>query len=95
MWLIRFKFLICYDILDSCERIFFRKDDDYWDYAFNCACETKSGQTDPVYQEGIFNLSINCAKVSAKHQVKRYIEISAGSMYSSDKVSGIYMLILK
>lgn len=52
----------------------------------NCAGETKLGQTDPVYQEGILKLSLNCANESAHHNVKHYIELSSGKMYSSDKV---------
>ena len=57
-----------------------------WDYVVNCACETKPGQTDPVYREGILKLSLNCATEAAKINVKRFVEISAGNMYSSEKV---------
>lgn len=52
----------------------------------NCAGETKSGQTDPVYEEGILKLSLNCAREAALHNVKHYIEISSGNMFSSEKV---------
>lgn len=52
---------------------------------FNCAGETKSGQTDPVYKEGIYKLSMNCAQQAAKIGVARYIEISSGNMSSSEK----------
>ena len=52
----------------------------------NCACETKPGQTDPVYREGILKLSLNCASEAAKIKVKRFVEISTGTMYSSEKV---------
>lgn len=51
----------------------------------NCASETKLGQTDPVYKEGIFKLSVNCAKEAAACKVNRYIEISSGQMFSSEK----------
>lgn len=72
---------------ESCEKAFLANDGfSAWDYVINCACETKSGQTDPVYEEGILNLSSNCAKSAAKYGVKHYVEISSGNMYSSDKV---------
>lgn len=52
----------------------------------NCAGETKPGQTDPVYKEGILKLSLNCARQAALLKVKRYVELSSGNMYSSEKV---------
>lgn len=55
-------------------------------YVFNCAGETKSGQTDPVYKEGIYKLSMNCAQQAAKIGAERYVEISAGNFSSSEKV---------
>jgi hypothetical protein len=58
-----------------------------WDYVINCACETKPGQTDPVYREGILKLSLNCAVEAAKLNVKRFVEVSSGHMCSSNKVS--------
>ncbi|XP_054280656.1 uncharacterized protein LOC128998511 [Macrosteles quadrilineatus] len=57
-----------------------------FDYAINCAGETKPGQTDQVYEEGIYKVSMNCASAAAKHGVKRYLEISSGQMDSNDKV---------
>lgn len=56
-----------------------------FDYVINCAGETKYGQTDPIYQEGVYKLSLNCAKQAADHNVKRYIEISSGQMYNAEK----------
>ncbi|OWF49963.1 dTDP-D-glucose 4,6-dehydratase-like isoform X2 [Mizuhopecten yessoensis] len=56
-----------------------------FDYVINLAAETKYGQTDPVYQEGINRLSTNCAAEAMDHKVKLYIEFSSGQMYSSDK----------
>ncbi|XP_012268433.2 uncharacterized protein LOC105693225 [Athalia rosae] len=53
---------------------------------FNCAGETKYGQTDPVYKEGIHKLSINCAQETAKLHADRYVEISSGHLSSSDKI---------
>ncbi|XP_029644572.1 dTDP-glucose 4,6-dehydratase isoform X3 [Octopus sinensis] len=56
-----------------------------FDFAINLAAETKYGQTDPVYQEGIVKLSLNCAREAAKRNVKIYIEASSSQMYSADK----------
>ncbi|XP_034235426.1 uncharacterized protein LOC117641845 [Thrips palmi] len=56
-----------------------------WDYVINCACEMKSGQTDPVYKEGIVKLSVNCATEAAAHKVKMFVELSTGHMASNDK----------
>ncbi|XP_074096679.1 uncharacterized protein LOC141525885 [Cotesia typhae] len=67
----------------SCQNAFVT--DNPIDYVFNCAGETKSGQTDPVYREGIYKLSINCAQHAAKLGVKRFVEISSGNMSSSEK----------
>ncbi|XP_071055253.1 uncharacterized protein [Onthophagus taurus] len=70
---------------ESCSNAF-STDDFSWDFVINCAGETKYGQTDPVYCEGILNLSLNCARESAKHLVRRYVEISSGQMYSNEKI---------
>ncbi|KAL7293658.1 hypothetical protein TKK_0012737 [Trichogramma kaykai] len=48
-------------------------------YVINCAGETKTGQTDPVYREGIYKLSINCAQQAATIGAEHYIELSAGN----------------
>ncbi|XP_058798681.1 UDP-glucose 4-epimerase isoform X2 [Phymastichus coffea] len=55
-------------------------------YIFNCAGETKSGQTDPVYKEGIYKLSINCAQQAAKLGIEHYVEISSGNFICSEKM---------
>lgn len=54
---------------------------------FNCAAETRPGQTDAVYNEGIYKLSVNCASESAASKCKRYVELSSGNMASSDQTS--------
>ncbi|XP_041968049.1 uncharacterized protein LOC121725250 [Aricia agestis] len=56
-----------------------------WDLVVNCAGETRVGQMEAVYAEGIVTLSVNVAKHCAKLNVGRLIEISSGQMYSSDK----------
>ncbi|EEZ97930.1 uncharacterized protein LOC659370 [Tribolium castaneum] len=68
---------------ESCKNAF--SCDSNWDFVVNCAGETKLGQTDPIYEEGILKLSLNCAREAAKQNVKHYIELSSGKMHSSDK----------
>lgn len=70
----------------SCQNAFKTDDASGWDYVVNCAAETKPGQTDPVYQEGILKLTTNCANEAVKYRVKRFVELSTGSMCSSEKV---------
>lgn len=72
-------------LAESCKNAFHSSDGSTWDYVVNCAGETKSGQTDPVYKEGILKLSLNCAKESAAQGVKHYVELSSGNMHSSEK----------
>jgi len=68
----------------SCQNAF--SSDEPIDYVFNCAGETKSGLTDPVYKEGIYKLSLNCAQQAAKIRVLHYVEISSGNLNASEKV---------
>lgn len=58
-----------------------------WDYVINLAAETKLNQTRTVYEQGIVPLSVGCAELAAKHQVKRYIELSDSHCYSAKKVN--------
>lgn len=69
----------------SCQNAF--SSDEPIDYVFNCAGETKSGLTDPVYKEGIYKLSLNCAQQAAKIGASHYVEISSGNLSTSEKVS--------
>lgn len=57
-----------------------------WDIVFNCAAETRYGQNDAVYYEGIFKLSMNCINEAIKTSVRRYIEFSSGNMLSSEQM---------
>ncbi|KAK6185056.1 hypothetical protein SNE40_007377 [Patella caerulea] len=63
----------------------FSDDGNSFDYVVNLAAETKYGQSDPVYKEGIVKLSQMCIQTAAKHKVKMYIEFSTGQMHSTDK----------
>ncbi|KAG1056488.1 hypothetical protein G6F43_001635 [Rhizopus delemar] len=58
-----------------------------FDYVFNFAAETKYSQVKEVYQDRIFNLSVNCAKEAAKHKVKVFIEMSTAEVYESNTKS--------
>ncbi|XP_042905232.1 dTDP-glucose 4,6-dehydratase isoform X2 [Parasteatoda tepidariorum] len=68
----------------SCQNAF-ADDEGPYDFVVNLAAETKMGQTDAVYREGIVKLSVNCAKEAVKHNVKRFIEISSSHVHSSEK----------
>ncbi|XP_053605815.1 uncharacterized protein LOC128672591 [Plodia interpunctella] len=56
-----------------------------WGLVVNCAGETRVGQSEAVYSEGIYTLSCNVAKQCAALKVPRLVEISSGYMYSKDK----------
>ncbi|CAD5122838.1 DgyrCDS11242 [Dimorphilus gyrociliatus] len=56
-----------------------------YEYVVNCAAETKHGHNDAVYKEGIYKLSLNCSKESAKRNVKKYIELSTCRIFDSEK----------
>lgn len=68
----------------SCEAAF---GEEMWDWVINAAGETKTGQVEAVYREGIVRLSTNCATEAAKRKVKVYLEISTGNMGSDEKVA--------
>lgn len=53
----------------------------------NCAAETRPGQTEAVYEEGITKVSLNCARQVAAlaNSDVRFVELSSGNMLSSDK----------
>lgn len=70
----------------SCQNAFKTDDPSGWDYVINCAAETKPSQTDAVYQEGIVKLAVNCANEAVKYRAKRFVELSTGSMCSSEKI---------
>jgi len=49
---------------------------------FNLAAETKYGQTDEVYNEKVFDLSVKCGTEAAKQGVDRFVEVSTAQIYS-------------
>jgi len=56
-------------------------DGKHYDYVINLAAETKYGHNDEVYKERVYHLSLACAKEAAKHNVKRFIEVSTAQVY--------------
>jgi len=52
-----------------------------YDYIINLAAETKYGHNDEVYAERVEHLSLACAKEAAKHNPKRFIEVSTAQVY--------------
>ncbi|KAK2168956.1 hypothetical protein LSH36_13g22038 [Paralvinella palmiformis] len=56
-----------------------------FDFVINCASETKMGQSEAVYHDGVYKLSCNCAEEAGRHKVRRYIEMSTTQFGSSDK----------
>lgn len=72
----------------SIEKVFQPEGDEKhgWDWVFNLAAETKYGQTDEVYDEKVYMLSVNCAKQAATQKVGCFIEMSTAQVYDADKV---------
>ncbi|KAH9628103.1 hypothetical protein HF086_018319 [Spodoptera exigua] len=71
--------------MTSCASALDPGDGAVWGLVVNCAGETRVGQTEAVYSEGIYTLSLNVARQCAKLKVDRLVEISSGQMHSSDK----------
>jgi len=61
------------------------EDGSKWNYVFNLAGETKYGQTDAVYQEKVFDVSVKTATEAAKVGVDRFIEVSTAQVYEAGK----------
>jgi len=67
------------------EKIFTRDDGTEYDYVFNLAAETKYGQSEAVYDEKVYGLSVTCAKEAAKRNIKAFVELSTAQIYDGDK----------
>jgi len=67
------------------EKIFTRDDGTEYDYVFNLAAETKYGQSEAVYDEKVYGLSVTCAKEAAKRNIKVFVELSTAQIYDGDK----------
>jgi len=71
----------------GCEKAFENIDPDI-NYVFNLASETRKGQSEGVYREGIYKLSINVVQQVAskfRDSLKLFIEFSTGTLYSNEK----------
>ena len=58
-----------------------------FDYVVNCGVGVRYGQAEEVYKESVLQLDLNCAKKAGELKVKKYIQISTGQVYSSDKLA--------
>ncbi|KAI8819668.1 uncharacterized protein EV422DRAFT_588472 [Fimicolochytrium jonesii] len=67
------------------EKIYTKDDGSAFDYVINLAAETKYGQSDEVYDERTYQLSVAVAKEAAKRKVKVFVEVSTAQVYESDK----------
>ncbi|EPS39155.1 hypothetical protein H072_7097 [Dactylellina haptotyla CBS 200.50] len=65
----------------SVRKVFEREGGSTFDFVFNCAGETKYGQTDGTYQEKNVDLPVACAKEAARRGVKLFVELSEGRVY--------------
>ncbi|KAJ3083563.1 hypothetical protein HK102_001015 [Quaeritorhiza haematococci] len=67
----------------SAERVFNLPDGKEFDYVFNLAAETKYGQSEEVYEEKVYQVTVTAAKEAAKRKVKAFIEVSTAQVYES------------
>jgi len=63
----------------------FKVDGGKFNIVFNLAAETKYGQTDAVYAEKVYDLSIKVGTEAAKQGVDRFIEVSTAQVYEAGK----------
>jgi len=66
----------------SIQRMYTIEEGGKFQLVFNLAAETQYGQTDEVYNEKVFDLSVKCATEAAKQGVERFIEASTAQVYS-------------
>eukprot|EP01087_Luapelamoeba_hula_P011927 TRINITY_DN330_c0_g1_i1.p1 TRINITY_DN330_c0_g1~~TRINITY_DN330_c0_g1_i1.p1 ORF type:complete len:396 (-),score=64.61 TRINITY_DN330_c0_g1_i1:84-1193(-) len=69
----------------SITKIFTLDDGGHFNYVFNLAAETKYSQTDEVYREKVFDLSVRCATEAVKQGVDRFVEVSTCQIYEASK----------
>lgn len=55
------------------------------DIVFNLAAETKYGQSEEVYTEKVYNLSIVVANEAVKQSIPVFVEFSTAQIYEADK----------
>jgi len=67
----------------SITKMFTLEDGGKFTYVFNLAAETKYGQTEVVYNEKVYDLSVKCAQEAVKQGVERFVEVSTAQIYAS------------
>jgi len=67
---------------DGAAKAFTDAEGDYT-IVFNLAGETKLGQEDKVYEDGITKLSTVVAKEAMKHKIEKFIEVSTAEVYEA------------
>lgn len=70
---------------DTAEKVFTRSDGSTWDYVFNCGGDARYSQEDEIYKQRSLKLSVTAATEAAKRGVKCWVELSAGTVYKSDR----------
>eukprot|EP00048_Salpingoeca_helianthica_P022045 m.16057 g.16057 ORF g.16057 m.16057 type:complete len:368 (+) comp6808_c0_seq1:868-1971(+) len=65
----------------------FTHPDGEFDFVFNCAGITKSGQDDEVYRDNILQISVLAATEAARRNVKKFVELSTAHVYAADKAA--------
>ncbi|CAG8457660.1 2511_t:CDS:2 [Funneliformis caledonium] len=75
------------DLVDpvSIRDVFTREDGSSYDYVFNLAAETKYSQSERVYEERVYLLSVRNAEEAARRKVKCFVELSTAEIYQGDK----------
>jgi UDP-glucose 4-epimerase len=77
---------------DHLDRIF---QNHSFDFVFNLASETRSGQPEHVYSSRCSDLSYLCAEKSAESGVKRFIEVLPLSRLSMNSFLGLVCICLR
>lgn len=57
----------------------------HFDYIINLAAETKYGQDETVYKQGVVDLAVTVGKLVAEHKPERFIHFSTAQVYDADK----------
>ncbi|RKO95805.1 NAD(P)-binding protein, partial [Caulochytrium protostelioides] len=56
-----------------------------FDIVYNLAAETKYGQTDEVYDEKVYQISVNAGQAAAARKIPVFVEVSTAQVYDGDK----------
>jgi len=67
----------------SIAKMFTLEDGAQFRIVINLAAETKYGQTEEVYNEKVYDLSVKCATEALNRKVERFVEVSTAQVYDS------------